>query len=184
MGRMSLPDERVFSDRTRAVLRRLFARAGFTDATVQPDRVEFRDLETRFRYDVLSEGVVERVFSRGVVTATGTVFDARKDAARYVALQAVRELRAVEGLSTEGWVRRTVDDVPTGTSATVGGSVITMTRNPDVRPVRSRFSVSRVSEIAPAFGHPGGGLQVRFMNPGPPVQFLSAADLPNLGILS
>ncbi len=41
-----------------------------------------------------------------------------------------------------------------------------------------------VSEIAPAFGHPGGGLQVRFMNPGPPVQFLSAADLRNLGILS
>ena len=41
-----------------------------------------------------------------------------------------------------------------------------------------------VSEIAPAFGHPGGGLQVRFVDPGPPMSFRSAADLRDLGILS
>lgn len=147
-GRTSLPHERAFSDRTLAVLRNLLARVGFDDATVQPDRVEFGDLETRFRYDVLPEGVVERGFSRGVVTETGTVFDAPEDAARYIALQAVRELRAAEGLSTEEWVRRTVDDVPAGTSATVDGSVVTVTRTSDDPPEQSRFSVRRSRDAA------------------------------------
>ncbi|MBA8991741.1 hypothetical protein FHW23_003019 [Curtobacterium pusillum] len=130
------------------MLRNLLARVGFDDATVQPDRVEFGDLETRFRYDVLPEGVVERGFSRGVVTETGTVFDAPEDAARYIALQAVRELRAAEGLSTEEWVRRTVDDVPAGTSATVDGSVVTVTRTSDDPPEQSRFSVRRSRDAA------------------------------------
>jgi len=130
------------------VLRHLLARAEFADATVQPDRVEFGDLETRFRYDVLPEGVVERVLSRGDVTDTGTVFDAPEDAARYIALQAVRELRVADGLATEGWVRRTVDDVPAGTSATVDGTVVTITRTSDDPPVRSRFSVRRSRDAA------------------------------------
>ena len=147
-GRTSLLHERVFSDRTLAVLRHLLARVGFDDATVQPDRVEFGDLETRFRYDVLPGGVVERGFSRGVVTETGTVFDAPEDAARYIAMQAVRELRAAEGLSTEEWVRRTVDDVPAGTSATVDGSVITITRTSDDPPEHSRFSMLRSRDAA------------------------------------
>ena len=147
-GRTSPPDERAFGDRTLAVLRHLLARAGFDDATVQPDGVEFGDLEARARYDVLSEGVVEWAFSRGVVTRTGTVFDAPEDAARYIALQAVRELRVADGLSTEGWVRRTVDDVPAATSAIVEAATVTITRTSDDPPVRSRFSVSRSRDAA------------------------------------
>lgn len=130
------------------MLRHLLARAEFADATVQPDRVEFGDLETRFRYDVLPEGVAERAFSRGVVTETGTVFDAPEDAARYIALQALREVRAAEGLSTEGWIRRTVDDVPAGISAAVDGTVVAITRTSDDPPVRSRFSVRRSRDAA------------------------------------
>lgn len=41
-----------------------------------------------------------------------------------------------------------------------------------------------VSEIAPAFGHPGGGLQVKFVDPGPPMSVRSVTDLRELGILS
>ncbi|MFA0851187.1 TNT domain-containing protein [Curtobacterium sp. WHRI 8282] len=41
-----------------------------------------------------------------------------------------------------------------------------------------------VSEIAPAFGHPGGGLQVRFFKPGDPIEFVSVTDLKRMGILS
>ena len=41
-----------------------------------------------------------------------------------------------------------------------------------------------VSKIAPAFGHPGGGLQVRFFRPGDPLQFYSVKQLENEGILS
>lgn len=148
MARTSSPDERTYDDRTLSVLGPLLARAGFADATTRSDRVEFGDLETRFRYDVLPEGVVERVFSRGVVTETGTVFDAAEDAARYIALQALREVRAAEGLSTEGWVRRTLDDVAAGTSATVDGSVITITRTSDDPPERSRFSTRRSRDAA------------------------------------
>lgn len=41
-----------------------------------------------------------------------------------------------------------------------------------------------VSEIAPAFGHPGGGLQVRFFRPGDPPAFLTVRQLKGLGVLS
>lgn len=40
-----------------------------------------------------------------------------------------------------------------------------------------------VSEIAPAFGHPGGGLQVRFFTPGDPPTFLTVSELKRLKIL-
>ncbi len=48
-ARTGRPDERAYSDRTLAVLRHVLARAGFDDATTRSDRVEFGDLETRFR---------------------------------------------------------------------------------------------------------------------------------------
>ncbi|WP_255252602.1 TNT domain-containing protein [Curtobacterium sp. 'Ferrero'] len=41
-----------------------------------------------------------------------------------------------------------------------------------------------VSEIAPAFGHPGGGLQVRHFEPCVPPKFISVTDLRDMGILS
>lgn len=41
-----------------------------------------------------------------------------------------------------------------------------------------------VSEIAPALGHPGGGLQVRHFEPGVPPKFISVTDLRDMGILS
>jgi hypothetical protein len=44
-ARTSSPDERTYDDRTLAVLRHLFACAGFDDATTRSDRVEFGDLE-------------------------------------------------------------------------------------------------------------------------------------------
>ncbi|ROP60360.1 hypothetical protein [Curtobacterium sp. ZW137] len=106
------------------LMRDVLSRADFDRVQVEPDRVEFGDLETLDRYTLTPDGVVEWRGDRGAGRDTGTVFDDVSDAERWIVTVAAEALRARSGLGLGDWLLNRERELPAGFTAVPEGRTV------------------------------------------------------------
>lgn len=106
------------------LMRDILSRADFDRVQVEPDRVEFGDLETLDRYTLTAAGVVEWRSDRGAARDTGTVFDDVSDAERWIVTVAAEVLRTQSGLGLGDWLLNRERELPTGFTVVPEGRTV------------------------------------------------------------
>lgn len=110
----------------RELLENVLLRAGYDLVVVEPQKIEYGDLETLQRFALTGDSVIEWRGSRGTGAETGTRFESAADAETWIITKACGFLRDARGLRRAHWLHDREQELPQGFTLCADGDGVVL----------------------------------------------------------